>query len=350
MSHLLKNVNNIFESALNVKEYDNSSRRLFSPEGSEKKNELKKFPAGVSDLFFVGWQVKNGKTLKAFMSVPHKVISYKFDVSEFAFSQSHTHNYLELAYVISGSFTQIINGKCVRFDEGELCLIDTNCIHKDELESDSTVLFLGISKRLFDTIIKNKTGNSTLEEFLENALASQKSLNQYIHLKPENGSKHEVERILDTLLRETEESLCGYEYVSFGLVSRLIKLLCTEYDFSLTKEQSKQKSVLVGDEIIAYIQGNFKDMKISDLERLFNYNADYYNRLIKTRMGMTYKEYIQSLRLEYAKKMLLTTKSSIDDIVFECGYRNKGYFYKIFRASTGMTPAEYKEKATSRIR
>ena len=133
-------------------------------------------------------------------------------------------------------------------------------------------------------------------------------------------------------------------------MSRLIKLLCTEYEFSLTKEQSKQKSVLVGDEIIAYIQGNFKDMKTSDLERIFNYNADYYNRLIKSRMGMTYKEYIQSLRLEYAKKMLLTSKNSIDDIVFECGYRNKGYFYKIFRNSTGMTPAEFKEKVASRIR
>lgn len=350
MSNLLKNINRLFETSADVYEYDKSNTRLFSPEDCEKKNELKKFPSGVSDIFFIGWQISNGEVLNAFMSAPNKLLSYRYDISSFEYSQAHTHDYLELAYVVRGNFSQIINGKKVGFCEGELCLIDTNCIHKDMLCEDSTVLFIGIPDRLFDEIIRIRNGNGTLEEFLENALASQKSLNQYIHLRPEHNSKKDVEDILDTLLIETGKALCGYEYVTFGLLSRLLKLLCTEYEFSLTKEQSKQKSILIGDEIIAYIQRHFRDIKISDLEKKFNYNADYFNRLIKSRMNMTYKDYVQLLRIEYSKGLLLDKKSNIDDIAFECGYKNKGYFYKIFKESVGMTPAEYRKKSTGRIR
>ena len=42
-------------------------------------------------------------------------------------TQLHTHDYLELAYIVSGEFSQKILGKTITFREGELCLIDKNC-------------------------------------------------------------------------------------------------------------------------------------------------------------------------------------------------------------------------------
>ena len=50
------------------------------------------------------------------------------------------------------------------------------------------------------------------------------------------------------------------------------------------------------------------------------------------------------LRIEYAKKLLLTTDLPIEEVIWQCGYSNKGFFYKKFRESTGCTPMHFRTR------
>ena len=61
-----------------------------------------------------------------------------------------------------------------------------------------------------------------------------------------------------------------------------------------------------------------------------HFQEDYFNRLIKSKTGLTYTAYLQDLRLKEAEHLLLTTRLSVDEISQQVGYQNKGYFYKIF--------------------
>lgn len=333
-----------FESCITVTSESNATRRLMSPELLEAPAELKKFPKNTGDVFVIGWQIRAGKKLKAFMIQNGKVTAYKYDVTVYEYTRLHTHDYLELGYVVSGEFSQVIQGKSTHFKSGEFCLIDTNCIHKDVLQGDATVLFFGLSNRLFDAVLDSKDANNTLEEFLQNALVSQKRLNQYLHLKPLLDNKDAIESVLEFLIREMQDNTDGTEYIKFGLLYRLLKLLCTDYDFTLTKEQVKRRKVLVGDEVIRYINLNFADISVNDLSNKFNYNEDYFNRLLKEREGMTYSAYLQKVRLDNAVKLLCDTDKSIEEIVSMCGYINRGYFYKIFREKYGETPSRYRSR------
>ena len=53
---------------------------------------------------------------------------------------------------------------------------------------------------------------------------------------------------------------------------------------------------------------------------------------------------IKECRLYVAKDLLLKTKKTIDEIVFEAGFSNKVTFFKVFREKYGCTPKEFRTK------
>ena len=46
----------------------------------------------------------------------------------------------------------------------------------------------------------------------------------------------------------------------------------------------------------------------------FHFQRDYFNRLIRKKTGMTYSEYLQNIRLEQAKRLLIETELTISEI------------------------------------
>lgn len=102
-------------------------------------------------------------------------------------------------------------------------------------------------------------------------------------------------------------------------------------------------SWILFEEITEYIRENFPTVTVEKLVHKFHFQEDYFNRLIKSKTGMTYSAYLQQIRLEHAEKLLLTSNKSIEDIADSVGYHNKGYFYKIFVQKNGMTPAQYRK-------
>ena len=58
--------------------------------------------------------------------------------------------------------------------------------------------------------------------------------------------------------------------------------------------------------------------------------------------GKTYKDYLIHLRMECAKKLLRTEDLPIAEICSKVGYGSTSYFIKLFRETTGVTPAKYK--------
>ena len=55
------------------------------------------------------------------------------------------------------------------------------------------------------------------------------------------------------------------------------------------------------------------------------------------------------LRLDKAEQLLTDTDNTIEQIAEEVGYRNKGYFYRIFVERRGCTPAQYRRKRQEKL-
>lgn len=87
------------------------------------------------------------------------------------------------------------------------------------------------------------------------------------------------------------------------------------------------------------------DISLSVLASTQNISAGYLSTLFKKETGKTVTEYINNSRVEYAKKLLGTTKLQIQTIAQHCGILDVHYFSKLFKKYTGKTPKEYRDSA-----
>lgn len=318
--------------------------RLVCAEYSKSSKEVKSYPlVEESRIFALCWNFSAGHMLHISMCPVPVPFTYSYDTSGIEKTQLHTHDYLELAYIVKGCFRQRILNRDITFREGEFCLIDKNCIHQDYLEnSDAVILFLGIANDMFSEIMDESITTEKIISFLQSALMKQKDLQQYLHFKPTEGASEQMHACLFSLLLELYSPAIGSPYICKGLLLRIFRLLSTSYEFSLSRKQRKTMSWIIFEEVSSYMKQNYSHITIRDLELAFHFQEDYFNRLIKEKTGMTYSAYLQNLRLDRAEHLLLTTNQTVEEVAEAVGYHNKGYFYKIFTEKYGVTPGKYR--------
>lgn len=320
--------------------------RIMCPEYSLHLEDKKTYPLPKEEkLFALCWNLNANRRLYGTIKPSAVSFSYSCGFEPGDKTQLHTHEYLELSYIVSGRFRQRILGKDITFEQGDLCLIDKNCLHQDYLDSNpASILFLGIANDSFEEIMNSHVAEGRIVSFLQSTLLKQKNLQQYLHFKPAPDAGTRLEECLKTLLGELITHDEASSYICRGLLMRIFRILSTDYDFSLSRELRKEMNWLLYEEITAYIQKHYRDITIRQLCEQFHFQEDYFNRLLRQKAGMTYTEYVQKLRLDEAERLLHDTALSIEQVAEAVGYQNKGYFYRIFTERYHMTPARYRKE------
>nr|WP_136252333.1 helix-turn-helix domain-containing protein [Ningiella ruwaisensis] len=94
-----------------------------------------------------------------------------------------------------------------------------------------------------------------------------------------------------------------------------------------------------------YIEDNFaKRLTINDLAALANITPRTLNRHFQKYVNMRPIEYIQSVRVEQAKRLLESGFTNTQSIASEIGYEDITSFAKLFKNLTGLTPSQYRAK------
>lgn len=65
-------------------------------------------------------------------------------------------------------------------------------------------------------------------------------------------------------------------------------------------------------------------------------------RKLKDIKGETPTDFIRGIRLKQAENLLKTTNKTVQEIMYDCGFNNKAYFYRAFSKEFGSTPKEYR--------
>lgn len=72
-------------------------------------------------------------------------------------------------------------------------------------------------------------------------------------------------------------------------------------------------------------------------------NASYLSSLFKKEMQITYTDYVNRKRVEYAKQLLTASNVQVQAVAQRCGILDLNYFSKVFKRYTGVTPVKYRE-------
>ena len=95
--------------------------------------------------------------------------------------------------------------------------------------------------------------------------------------------------------------------------------------------------------VVAQIEKNFaQDISLKAIAYDLNINAAYLGQRFKLETGQHFSAYVNQIRIEYAKKLLVETNHSLNEVSDLCGYINISYFYNMFKKLTGQTPSQYR--------
>lgn len=86
-------------------------------------------------------------------------------------------------------------------------------------------------------------------------------------------------------------------------------------------------------------------LTIEDIARQTASNRTYVSHFVNTHYGMSFREWINYLRLQYAKEIMLKSPDkSVAEIALESGYLSTSYFSRIFKETEGLTPGRWIEE------
>lgn len=94
---------------------------------------------------------------------------------------------------------------------------------------------------------------------------------------------------------------------------------------------------------IEYINNNFeKKLTLESISSNIFLNRTYVCQLFKKELNVTFSEFIENVRIENAKMLLLNTNKSINEITQKVGYSDQSYFTKVFKKKIGISPNKYR--------
>lgn len=96
--------------------------------------------------------------------------------------------------------------------------------------------------------------------------------------------------------------------------------------------------------VILYMQDHLTEtISVQQLADMVYVSKSYLSRAFKQKTGLSLMEYLNSLRMEAAKAMLAASNMNTEEIAYRTGYHSTKFFYRAFRAYTGMSTREYRK-------
>lgn len=100
--------------------------------------------------------------------------------------------------------------------------------------------------------------------------------------------------------------------------------------------------------IVTFVAENCgRDLPLSRLAEIAGLSVTAFRREFGLVFGTTPADYITTARLNEARKLLETTELSISEIATRCGFYDQSHLTHAFRQKRGVTPGEYRRRASS---
>ncbi|MCP4243418.1 MAG: helix-turn-helix domain-containing protein [bacterium] len=141
------------------------------------------------------------------------------------------------------------------------------------------------------------------------------------------------------------EKYCGRETALQGSRCMLVdpdRTSQATFAAFIPKKDHEDNEILRAQETI---EGGYKEnIKMDAVAKQAGMSLRQFNRRFKSATGETAVKYLQHTRVEAAKVLLVTSGRAFDEIAPMVGYENVSFFRRVFKSSTGTTPAEFRRK------
>jgi len=94
---------------------------------------------------------------------------------------------------------------------------------------------------------------------------------------------------------------------------------------------------------LKYMADHYQSVTLESIAAEFGYSPAYFSTMFKKTLSVTFSEKLLELKIERAKRLLISTGLTIEEIARRTGFTEKSYFHRSFKKRLGMTPRRYRE-------
>ncbi|WP_425330877.1 GH39 family glycosyl hydrolase [Anaerosalibacter bizertensis] len=250
--------------------------------------------------------------------------------------EMHWHNLIEILLVLEGTVEVRIGGEDYYLKEDDFILINCNELHSTKRTKDDNIL---LALQINPDFFKDYCPEINKIKF------DCKSFNTS---KEEQKKFDFIRRYIGKIVLELNKKTKGYKLRIGSYLYLLGDYLINNFEYDILdndKEELRDSDIFRLQRIADYVNGNI-DKKITLKEIAEKEHISYYylSHFIKDKIGMSFQEYLNYMRLNRAVIMLKNTNNSITEISNDSGFSNISFFNKIFKENYNCTPTEYRKQ------
>ena len=239
----------------------------------------------------------------------------------------HWHRSIEIFAVCIGELEFYIDDRKWHLEAGNFMIVNSNEVHSIDSPLPNETIVLQIPLKLFEDYF---TGE------------------QFIWFSHEPGKRDErFMELIRELYRVYRKKACGYDLKMKSIFYQIMYLLVKDYRLTDVEESfvRKNKKLNKLSAITSYMKENYMaDLTLEEVARIFDYSPNYLSRMFRKYAGITFKSYVQSIRLGYAVKDLDSGSYNITEVALRNGFSGSKALTRAFQKKYGMLPSEYREK------
>lgn len=246
----------------------------------------------------------------------------------------HWHEEIEVLYIERGKLSLTIGDSSYEGQAGDVFWVNPGEIHGMSSDDNSLRYHAFVFPLRFASF-QVRAGKELYLPLSEGRLLLSRRIPERI--------KKEAVRIVRRLLLLYTDKTPGF---AFGMQICCAQLLYTLYTDGCYEKLPPADSVLaMKREILKYLQDNFTEkLSLRELADTFHLSEKYFSRYFKKNFRMTLTDYVNSLRLENAARLLADTDLSVTEAAMQSGFNNVSYFIRCFEKSYGCSPLRYRRE------
>lgn len=254
----------------------------------------------------------------------------KYEDKLSAYTPPHWHKAVELLLFVKGKVTCNFENSTLHAKPGDLYIINSHEVHATRVSRHAVYLCVHILP-------------SQMCKFVPNF----DQLSFSFAFDPEDQVKamaYEQLRIhMQEIFRQTEETQVAYKLEQQARLYALTALLVKHFSQPLAMEETtlRRSDMTRLEPVLEYIQlHHAQELPLEDAANAMGLNKEYFCRLFKKNMGVSYLQYVYQVRTTAFCRELETSDDPIGEIAERHGFRDPKMLNQYFREIYGCTPSE----------
>lgn len=242
----------------------------------------------------------------------------------------HRHPQLgQLTFWFSGSGQYRIEDQVWNFSAPTASFVPSRVVHGFEIEPGTDAIVVSVS----DGMLKSLADMTLLP--LDRPLL--------VTEKPDDPAWPKLSQVLDLIVDEYRIGQTDAERVMAPLIATALSYLWRLGSDEAAGDAHPQMHLAYA--LRRSVDLHFREARtVEDYVRELGTTAHLLDKAARQRLGMSVKEIVLERRLLEAKRLLLFTIRTVEDIAYEIGFKDAAYFSRFFRLRTGEAPAAWRAK------